>query len=86
LTLFTYEDFVLFQKLADDKVTLNKRHETFKKMLKEKTELYEKLKARLDDNETYAQVSTHTHRHMVSSPLPFSCLLFHFKLIKMYYL
>ncbi|KAI0209160.1 intraflagellar transport 74 [Lamellibrachia satsuma] len=44
------------QKLAEDKVTLHKRHETFKKVLKELTRHYESIKAHLNENETYTQL------------------------------
>ena len=61
-------------------MTLNKRHETFKKMLKEKTQLYETLKARLDENETYAQVRSQSHisSHDQFSP-PFKFVLISFQ-------
>lgn len=45
-----------FQKLGEDKVTLHKRRETFKKVMQQLTQRYEALKAQLNENETYAQV------------------------------
>ena len=54
---FVNEGFTFVQKLGEDKVTLHKRHESFKKVMKELTQHYESIKARLNENETYAQVN-----------------------------
>ena len=45
------------QKLADDKVILHRRRETFKKLMQQMSTRYQALKEQLNDNETYTQVA-----------------------------
>ncbi|XP_077981097.1 intraflagellar transport protein 74 homolog [Glandiceps talaboti] len=44
------------RKLHEDKITLTKRRDTFKKAMQELTAQYEALKAQLNDNETHTQL------------------------------
>ena len=48
--------FVYIQKLMADRVNLQKRRDTFKKMMQQLSSKYEGLKAQLNENETFTQV------------------------------
>ncbi|XP_041356943.1 intraflagellar transport protein 74 homolog [Gigantopelta aegis] len=45
------------KKLQDDRITLTKRRECFRKIVQQLQSKYEGLKAQLDDNETYTQLA-----------------------------
>ncbi|KAG2466434.1 IFT74 protein, partial [Polypterus senegalus] len=54
------------KKLQEDRVTLTKRCDTFKKVMKKLNAEYDALKAQIEENETHAQ-DTHKPKHSDSS-------------------
>lgn len=44
----------------DDRVSLQRRRDTFKKTMQQLTSKYEGMKAQLNENETFVQVGTFT--------------------------
>ena len=48
---------LLVQRLQEDRVSLTQRRDSFRQLLDEMNQNYEALKAKLQENETHAQVS-----------------------------
>jgi len=48
--------FAVLQKLAEDKVALQRRRDVLKQTMQQLGSQYEALKTQLNDNETYVQV------------------------------
>ncbi|KAL5017535.1 hypothetical protein ScPMuIL_007124 [Solemya velum] len=50
------------KKLEEDRISLQKRRDTFKKVMQQLTTKYEALKAQLNENETYNQLANLEHK------------------------
>jgi len=50
----------VLQKLAEDKVALQRRRDVLKSTMKDLSDQYEALKKQLNENETHVQVETYT--------------------------
>ena len=53
------------QKLMDDRVILQRRRDSFKKLMQHLTMKYEGLKTQLNENETFTQVRQFFHQCVV---------------------